>query len=255
MTKDAQAIFVVGPDTVGKTTVTTVLSSMLGLPRFKCPAEKEMFRTATFREHLSFDLFLPHFVSQTRSGFVSDRGYPCEFAYSRALGRETDTERLERIDELWAERDALIVILLKGDYAGSNDDLVDDETLRRVHEGYLDFAAWTRSKFMVIYSDDHKTPDWAEHIAERIVHRVSMYCVPVEPTTDRERQLYDALLDAHVLYTARHLSPNDAADYNNIREAYLYLTSGNTRRALETLFRVPRELLPQDFWEALGRSW
>ena len=257
------AIFIVGPDGSGKTEVSTAISGLTGLPRFKCPSEKEWFRQRSFNGYLGFDLLLPHFVAQTGRGFVSDRGYPCEWVYSQAYGRMSDRAGLNRIDELWKDRGGRIVVLARRDYSHIEDDLIETDMLPRLHDLYEKFARdFTRLPHTTLYTDDYGEGDWAGGVAKDIIRWTARELV--DPRSDTEQDLYDLCVNTR--RQAQEAWTNIAADYykdagsmegHNARfeaasVAYLHLTSGSPRNALAELTKIDRDLLPQHFWERLG---
>lgn len=136
------SIIIVGPDRVGKTTLVAHLSRLLNLPSFKAPSEKQIFREGG-RSSLVFDYTLTHFLKQTGHRFISDRGYPCEWAYSRVFNRETDDDLLERIDMMHGELGTKIVYVYSSKPPTEEDDLVPSEKYWDVHHAYMQFAQWT----------------------------------------------------------------------------------------------------------------
>lgn len=137
------SILIVGPDGVGKTTVARRMSELTGIPTFKCPSEKRIFREGG-RSSLSFDYTLTHFLAQTGYRFISDRAYPCEWVYSRVFGRETDAPLLEEIDVAHANLGTWILYLYASVQPTEPDELVPTERYWDVKRGYDDFAdRWT----------------------------------------------------------------------------------------------------------------
>lgn len=137
------SVLIVGPDGVGKTTVARRMSELTGIPTFKCPSEKRIFREGG-RSSLAFDYTLTHFLEQTGFRFISDRGYPCEWVYSRVFGRETDTPLLEDIDIAHARLGTVILYLYASVQPSEPDELVPSEMYWPVKRGYDDFAEmWT----------------------------------------------------------------------------------------------------------------
>lgn len=137
------SILVIGPDRVGKTTVVSHISRKLGLPSFKCPAEKRIFKLGG-RDTLAFDYTLTHFLNQTRFRFISDRAYPCEWVYSKVFGRETDEELLKMIDEMHETLNTKILYLYSSVAPSEEDDLVPSEKYWDVKNTYDEFCKWTR---------------------------------------------------------------------------------------------------------------
>lgn len=136
------SILIVGPDGVGKTTVAKRMSEVTGIPTFKCPAEKRIFREGG-RASLAFDYMLTHFLSQTGYRFISDRAYPCELVYSKVFGRETDWKLLNEIDESHANLGTRILYLYSSVLPTEPDELVPSEMYWNVKDGYNYFRVWT----------------------------------------------------------------------------------------------------------------
>lgn len=256
------AIFIVGPDGSGKTEVSSAIASLTGMPRFKCPSEKEWFTGKSFKEHLSFDLMLPHFVDQTHTSFVSDRGYPCEWVYSRAFGRETDEEMLSHIDSLWYTRGGRIVVLARRDYSHVQDDLVDTGMLPLIHDLYDEFASCvTCLPHTRIYTDDYDSVTWAEDIAKDIIRWTSYESI--EPTTPLQNILYGHCM--HLKSEAKKEWANLTSDYTKdmttlhslndqiakVSVAHLYVRMGSYKNALLSLDGIERSVFPSSVWDTL----
>lgn len=142
--KKGPSILVVGPDRVGKTTIVKHISEILGIPSFKCPAEKHIFKEGG-RSSLAFDYTLTHFLSQTGFRFVSDRAYPCEWVYSKVFERETDEELLRQIDRMHSHLGTKILYLASSEVPAEEDDLVPKERYLDVLKGYNEFCEWTEA--------------------------------------------------------------------------------------------------------------
>lgn len=139
------SIIVVGPDRVGKTTTVKHISERLGVPSFKCPAEKRIFKEGG-RSSLAFDYTLTHLLQQTGFRFVSDRGYPCEWTYSKVFGRETDEHLLELIDVSHAHLGTKILYLYSSKPPREEDDIVPAEKYEDIRRTYDKFAEWSACK-------------------------------------------------------------------------------------------------------------
>lgn len=136
------SVIVIGPDRVGKTTLVKHLSYLIGIPAFKAPSEKQIFKDGG-RSSLVFDYTLTHFLQQTDTRFISDRGYPCEWVYSKVFGRETDSALLKLIDDQHAKIDTRILYVFSSEEPKEEDDLVPRERYWDVVQGYNEFINWT----------------------------------------------------------------------------------------------------------------
>lgn len=157
-------VFFVGPDMCGKTEISRALSRMTDIPYFKASSEHDAFLSSRvskrelFLSQLKYaDPRVMDLLKQTHQSVLFDRGYPCEFAYSKVFERETDTKMLKHLDEQWASLDARIVLCCRSSYEGITDDLdptVKGETLQQIHDAYMDFASWTKCKLLKLNVDD-----------------------------------------------------------------------------------------------------
>ena len=155
------SIIVVGPDGVGKTTLVQGLSKALDIPSFKCPSEKEIFRTGG-RSSLAFDYTMTHFLEQTGFRFVSDRGYPCEWVYSSVFERETDMDLLGLIDTQHAMLGTRILYLYSSVIPFEEDDIVPMDRYADIRDAYDNFVDWTKCQVTAM--------DTAEMLTDFHVH-------------------------------------------------------------------------------------
>jgi hypothetical protein len=153
-------IVVVGPDMCGKTEIAKALASELKLPYFKASSEHETYlrHSDRFLQQLRYaDPRLIDFLRQTGYGVVVDRAWPCEFAYSRVFGRETDADMLRHVDEEMAQLDAFVIICHRTSYAGIVDDIdasITEDRLIELDQTYQEFALWTKCNNMLLNVDD-----------------------------------------------------------------------------------------------------
>ena len=167
------SLLIVGPDRVGKTTLAAKLSRMSGVPTFKCPSEKQIFKQGG-RSSLAFDYTLTHFLSQTGYRFISDRAYPCEWVYSLVFKRETDDPLLAAIDHQHANLGTQILYVFSSDVPRDEDDLVPTEMYEKVRSTYDAFCDWTQCQFykydtarmLQAYQDGG---DISEHVARDLM--------------------------------------------------------------------------------------
>ena len=157
-------IFFVGPDMCGKTQIAQATSRFLSVPYFKATSEHTSFlstRVSTsdqFLNQLRFaDPRVLDILRQTGHSVVFDRGFPCEYAYSRVFGRETDMVMLKHVDEAYAALGASVIFCHRSTYAGIHDDLdpsIGQELLDKLHAAYEDFASWTKCRLLRLNVDD-----------------------------------------------------------------------------------------------------
>ena len=160
-------VFFVGPDMCGKTEISKALSRMTDISYFKASSEHNAFLTFRGEKKDPRELFLNQLryadprvmdlLKQTGTSVIFDRGYPCEYAYSKVFGRETDERMLKHLDEEWSKLDARIVLCYRSSYVGIVDDLdpkVNGEMLQKLHNAYAEFAKWSKCKLLKLNVDD-----------------------------------------------------------------------------------------------------
>lgn len=152
-----KTVIIVGPDGVGKTPIAQALAAKSHGRYFKCSMEHEIFRAGGKPETLWFDLILTQLLQQTQMPIVSDRGYPCEFAYSRAFDRKTNENLLGKIDAEHADLGTVIVHLYSSVLPTKEDELVSSDMYWKINDQYLEFARWSACE--VITYDTSKSAD------------------------------------------------------------------------------------------------
>ncbi len=154
-------VFMIGPDRCGKTEIGKALSKRLGVPYYKAAAERTAFVSNQDRFINDIRYSCParlDLLKQLGAGVVYDRGYPCEWVYSRFFERQTDETAITWLDEQYAEMGAVIVIChrQKG-YAGIVDDLdpnIEVHALNELHDLYWDFSKVTKCRVLKLAVDD-----------------------------------------------------------------------------------------------------
>lgn len=160
-----QIVFFVGPDQCGKTHIAQALSRATGIPYFKATSEHDAYLSSKVSKR---ELFLnqlryadPRVVDLLKQGGDSrifDRGWPCEFSYSRVMNRETDMKMLQHLDEAWAALGAKVVVCYRSSYHGIVDDLDPGITAKVLHElaeQYFEFGrSFTKCKTYNLCVDD-----------------------------------------------------------------------------------------------------
>lgn len=164
-------VFVCGPDKCCKTKIVKKLARALAVPAFKASSERSNFvgRSTEFLPELRFaDPRIVDFLAQTKHSVVFDRGYPCEYVYSKVLERVTDQEALWKIDEGYAKLGAVVIICHRLSYKGIVDDLRPDLLTEHVLEDldsvYTKFQGLSKCRSMRVAVDDGKKLN--EHVED-----------------------------------------------------------------------------------------
>jgi hypothetical protein len=151
-----------GPDKVGKTEILKALSAATCVAYFKAGCEHSVFTKDQSQFLLNlrhFDVHFADFVKQARPSFVSDRGYCCEWVYSRFFGRETDAAALAAADASHAEAGTKVLVCMRKRYTEEMRDDLDPKIgpLQMAQLGglYMEFLKWTKCSTHVLYTDSH----------------------------------------------------------------------------------------------------
>jgi len=157
-------VFFVGPDMCGKTQIAQAVAKQVGVPYFKASSEHDSYLSSKVSKREAFlnqmryaDPRVFDILKQTHYSMIFDRGYPCEYAYSAVMGRETDMTMLLHMDEMWSTINAKIVFCNRSSYDGIVDDLdssIQSPTLAKLHEVYEEFLMWTKCKYLSLNVDD-----------------------------------------------------------------------------------------------------
>lgn len=153
-------IFLCGPDMCGKTEIAKALSKKLEIPYYKASAERGAFVSGQSRFINDIRWACParlDLLKQMDSGIVYDRGYPCEWVYSKFFGRETDLNAIQFLDNEYADMGAVIIIPYRTSYVGIQDDLdptIDSHKLEELTRLYDEFAKMTQCRVLKLNVDD-----------------------------------------------------------------------------------------------------
>lgn len=164
-----RVIMFTGVDMCGKTNIAKELSRLTGIPYFKPSEERFTFLKNPDKFIMDTryaDPRMADFLFQTGHSVIFDRGYPCEWVYSKFFGRPADEETLRRIDEVHAEMGTKLIIT----YRSSYDNIVDDldsslagDRLVKLDKLYKDFSKWTKCQHLFLNVDSE---DLGKEISE-----------------------------------------------------------------------------------------
>jgi thymidylate kinase len=172
-----------GPDGVGKTTLAKRLSLVLDIPYFKPSSQRQfaMEGGQVFREQTRWgEPKLMDFLMQTKHSAVLDRSFPCDYAYSKVLGRETAWGTIELLDQGYASMKALLVIVCSADYAQLAKDefqkVADPEIQRKLEAAYWEYARGTNMRRIIITTKpglvEDKLDEAIRRDTETIIHEL-----------------------------------------------------------------------------------
>lgn len=161
----SKIIFLSSPDMTGKTNIAKKLAKDYNLPYYKASSEHGAFLNNQNRFindiqwscPARFDLLKQQIDQGFINGIVYDRGYPCEWVYSRFFGRKTDDSSIFWLDEQYAKLGAYIIIPFRTSYEGIVDDLdskIDSKSLKKLDNLYLDFMSLSKCKILRLCVDD-----------------------------------------------------------------------------------------------------
>lgn len=142
----------------GKTHISQELARRTGIPYFKNSDEHKYFLSdpGYFVNAIRYvDTYFTSYLEASGASVILDRAWPSEWVYSKVLGRSTDMEVLRELDRRHAALGTWIVVAHRSDYSGVVDDYeAVNKNIRRIHDAYMDFAAWTQCKVVLLNVDD-----------------------------------------------------------------------------------------------------
>lgn len=160
LTQQRIVVFI-GPDMCGKTEIARALSVAVGIPYWKYDREWDAFKddpTRFARTVRYGDEYLASFLRASGASMVKDRGYPCEWVYSRAMGRARDDAAVWHADARYAALGADLVLCTRTSYAGIRDDRFPDELgparLMQIDGLYREFVETTGCRVTRLTVDD-----------------------------------------------------------------------------------------------------
>lgn len=147
----------------GKTQISHELARQLGVHYYKATSEHHAFMNDPdrFINDIRYaDPRLIDFIRQTKTSVVMDRGFPCQYAYAKVLGRDNDPGALARVDDGYAALGAKVIWCHRqGGYDGIFDDLdpvrINPTTLQALHEAYEEYITkQMKCRYLALPVDD-----------------------------------------------------------------------------------------------------
>jgi hypothetical protein len=162
----------VGVDNSGKTIISKELSKKLNIPVFQNPKSKEYFilnYTSRINILKSEGDLLYNFLKQTKYNIILDRGYPCEWVYSKIFKRKTDYLYLINLDLLFSTLNTFIIYCYKEEYINFKDDIIDYKYLDNLNNEYKIFLnTITKCKKIFLNTTDQNLEKQIKYIEENI---------------------------------------------------------------------------------------
>jgi hypothetical protein len=144
---DQKIIIFCGADMTGKTEISMALSKKLNIPYFKASTEKNNFKKSPeffINEMRYADPRMTDMLKQTKISLIMDRGFPCEWVYSRAFDRKSDNIATLKSDKEFSKLGAKIIICYRNCYDGLIDpdrpDLLLPHKLLEINNLYYKFT-------------------------------------------------------------------------------------------------------------------
>lgn len=169
---EQKIVILCGPDRCGKTQIAKALSQRLGAIYYKASGEHGNFlgKQDKFINELCYaDPARLDLIKQSGMSIVFDRGFPCEYAYSRYFGRETDKSVLYWLDDEYSRLGAVIVFATRLSFAGIQDDLdptIDSTQLNKISACYDAFMLRTKCRHLKLFVDDENLERELDEIDE-----------------------------------------------------------------------------------------
>lgn len=172
-----QVIIFCGPDRCGKTTIAKELSLRTGIPYFKASSERDSFvnnQSKFINDLVYVDPRVADLLAQLKASIIMDRGFPCEWVYSRFFSRPTHDKALKNVDELFSRLNASIIMCTRKNFSGIWDDQNSSigpkalATLSALYETFL--GSVTKCRHFELYVDDCDIERQLRDINEFIQH-------------------------------------------------------------------------------------
>lgn len=171
MSDKQQIIFFIGPDKTGKTNIAKALAVCLNVPYFKASSEHTSFcsKRELFINQLRYaDMRVFDLINQTKLSVIFDRGYPCEYVYSKVTKRDTDHAMLRAEDDAYASIDAKIIFCYRSSYDGLCDDIdetINSDKLKELSDEYFAFVdTYTKCKVLKLCVDSQNLTEQVSRI-------------------------------------------------------------------------------------------
>ena len=150
-----------GPDRSGKTTIAKALSQLTGAQYYKAANQRQFWTEERDNFKLLLEYHGPSMIDFLENvglpgGLIFDRFTPCEFAYSRAYGRETNRDVIFNIDKRLAAMGYVFVYCWKDDYVDWDDDLIEESMIGKLMSGYDAYASKSKMHTIFLNTTDQK---------------------------------------------------------------------------------------------------
>lgn len=153
-----QLIVIVGHDNSGKSHIAKALSERINVPIFKMSVPKR-FWDPIIAQRYSTEAIL-QVIEQTKLSTILDRGFPCDYMYSKLFNRDFDYGKLAEIDSRFAAMQTLIVLCYKDAEAFLDDEEdriafgITTEAYEKMTGFYREYLEMSKCKSIIINTSD-----------------------------------------------------------------------------------------------------
>lgn len=147
-----QIIILIGHDMCGKSHIATELSKRLGIPLLKLNYPKKFWDPVISQRYS--EETTSQILEQTYLSVICDRGYPCDYMYSKLFNRPYDYSKAIDTDIRYSKMNTLIVLCYKDKHKHLHDEedkefisMADYENMTKI---YLDFLKLTKCNYITI---------------------------------------------------------------------------------------------------------
>ena len=151
-------IILVGHDNSGKSHIAKALSQSLSLPIFKMDTPKKFWDPVIAQRYASEAI--TQVFEQTKASAILDRGFPCDYMYSKLFNRPFDYEKNFETDARFAKMNTLIVLCYKSEAKHLDDEedrvnfQITTKDYYKMTDTYREFKKQSQCRWLTLNTDD-----------------------------------------------------------------------------------------------------
>jgi len=163
-------IILIGHDTSGKSSIAKELSKKLNLPIWKMKTPKHFWDPIVAQRYSQETI--TQITEQTNVSYISDRGFPCDWMYSKLFARSFDYEKAIDTDIRFSKMNTLIVLCYKTKDKFLHDeedkDFVSINDYQKMTNIYLDYLNQTQCRYIKINTNNENITNQINEIVKHI---------------------------------------------------------------------------------------